>query len=478
MRRLLLLGLNHATAPLPVREKIAFPGAERARALEALRRRFPEAELTLLSTCNRVELYAARPVHGRPRAEELVQFLAEFHAIEAGKFESHLYQKADRDAVSHLFTVACSLDSMVLGETQIIGQVREAYEIAKAAGATGAFLNPLFQKAVAVGKEVMTATSITEGRMSIASVAVDYAREIFDHFADKTVLSIGAGKMAQLVLQSFKELRPRRLLVCNRTKQRAVELAAAAGGEAVDYERLDEHLVAADIVVSSTGATEPIITARQVGRLRKAMRYRPIFLIDIALPRDIEAAVGDLENVYLYNIDDLQQVVASTISQRKDAIEAARGIVERHVDQFLEWQRARQMGPLIDKLVRRYQGIAQEELARTLNKLPNVSGAEKGHLEDLTRRIVNKLLHDPITRMRKAQSPDGVSTQYLHAIEQLFDLGDEEVAAPAAPAPASAPIPGPEAVPAAEGQGPQAGSAPAAPQGSADAAPGPEEARA
>jgi glutamyl-tRNA reductase len=426
MQRLLLLGLNHSTAPLEVREKVAFSSADRERALEALRAKFSEAEVVILSTCNRVEVYAAREVHGHPRAEEIVAFLAEFHRVDPAVLRSHVYEKTDRDAVAHLFAVASSLDSMVLGETQILGQVREAYDVAREKGGCGAILNPLFQRALAVGKEVLGASGIAEGRVSIASVAVDYARRIFDSFADKTVLSIGAGKMASLVLQSFAALKPKRLLVCNRNVEKAVDLAKKFGGEAMAFERLGEHLVAADIVVSGTGATQPIITAGLVGSLRKRRRYRPIFVIDIAMPRDVEAAVGELENVYLYNIDDLQQVVAETISQRTDAIDAARTIVARHVEGFVAWHRAREMGPMIDRLAKRYHALAAEELARTINKLPNLSEAERSHLEELTRRIVNKLLHDPVTMLRKSEGMHGTSAQYLHALERLFHLEDRE----------------------------------------------------
>jgi glutamyl-tRNA reductase len=424
MQRLLLLGLNHATAPLQVREKLAFNPATRDSAVDALRARFPQAEVTLLSTCNRVELYVARETHGHPRAEQMVEFLAEFHKLAPATFSEHLYQKTDKEVISHLFHVASSLDSMVLGETQILGQVREAYDAARERGATGAFLNPLFQRAIAVGKEVLSATSISEGRVSVASVAVDYARRIFDSFSDKVVLSIGAGKMASLVLQSFAQLKPKRLLVCNRNPDKAAELARKFGGEAVPYERLNDHLVAADIVVSSTGASLPIITAHQVGALRKAMRYRPIFLIDIALPRDIEAAVGELEGVYLYNIDDLQQVVAGTMEQRQDAVTAARAIIDRQIDGFVSWHRAREMGPMIDRLSRRYHQLAAEELTRTMNKMPHIGEAEKSHLQELTRRIVNKLLHDPITMLRKSEGVHGTTSQYLHALEQLFQLTD------------------------------------------------------
>lgn len=423
MRRLLLLGLNHATAPLEVREKIAFSSAQRDRALDELKARFPEAETVLLSTCNRVEIYTAREVHGHPRVEQLIEFLAEFHGIDSKLFAMHLYSKNERDAIAHLFSVTCSLDSMVLGETQIIGQVREAYDIAKARGLTGQMLNPLFQRAIAAGKEVMHATSINEGRMSVASVAVSYARQIFDTFEDKTVLNIGAGKMGVLVLQSVAQLRPRRLLICNRSPERAAELATRFGGEAVSFDGLDQHLAAADIVISSTGAPHPIITQARMASLRKAMRYRPIFLIDIALPRDVEPGVGDLENVYLYNIDDLQQVVGETINQRKEAIDSARAIVEKHVEQFLAWQRSREMGPVIDRLSKRYHAIAADEVARIRTKMPNLSEGERALLDELARRIVNKLLHDPIARLRESEGAH--SSQFLYALEKLFNLGEE-----------------------------------------------------
>jgi glutamyl-tRNA reductase len=426
MQRLLLLGLNHSTAPLEVREKVAFSSDGRDRALDALRAKFPQAEIALLSTCNRVELYVARPVHEHPRAQEMVQFLADFHGVDVAAFSQHLYEKAEKEVVAHLFTVASSLDSMVLGETQILGQVREAYDAARERGAAGPFLNPLFQRALAVGKEVMSATRIAEGRVSVASVAVDYARRIFDSFDDKTVLCIGAGEMAALVLQSFAQLAPRRLLICNRSPEKAAELAKQFSGQAVAFEKLSDHLVAADIVVSSTGADRAIVTAAQMASLRKAMRYRPIFLIDIALPRDIEPGVGELENVYLYNIDDLQQVVAGTFEQRKDAIDAARQIVDRHVDAFVLWNRAREMGPMIERLSKRYHELAAEELARTLNKLPSIGDAERAHLEELTRRIVNKLLHDPISMLRKSEGLHGATSQYLHALEQLFGLDEED----------------------------------------------------
>jgi glutamyl-tRNA reductase len=424
MQRLLLLGLNHTTAPLEVREKLAFDAATQKNAIESLRKDFPECEFVLLSTCNRVEFYAAREVHGRPRTDELLVAVASLQSVSPDAVKPHLYEKTDREAVAHLFHVASSLDSMVLGETQILGQVRNAYDAATSLGSTGAMLNPLFQRAIAVGKQVLRETPLGEGRLSVASVAVDYVRQIFDHFGDKTVLSIGAGEMAQLVLRHFAELKPGKMLVTNRTLHRAESLAQEFHCSAVDFEKLTDHLAAADIVISSTGAPEPIITRARMETALKARRYKPIVMLDIALPRDIEAGVGESQSVYLYNIDDLQKVVQHTQNQRRAAIDAATRIVLEHVDDFIASTRARELGPAIERLYAHHHKLAQEELHRTLNKLNHLKEDEKSHVEELARRIVNKLLHDPIKTLRSADNSHGPSAQYLHALEKLFKLED------------------------------------------------------
>jgi glutamyl-tRNA reductase len=422
MQRLLLLGLNHATAPLELREKLAFTAEERAAALDALRHQFEGVEAVLINTCNRVELYAARAVHGRPREQDMIDFLAAQRNVTPEDLKSHIYHKAERDAVEHLFSVASSIDSMVVGETQIIAQVRDAYDQARAAGAVGGALNPLFQRALAVGKQVMHETTITEGRVSVGSAAVECAGHIFERYDDKTVLCIGAGKMAALVLQSFSALKPKRMLLCNRTEEKAESLAARFNASAVPFEKLDEQLIAADVVVTSASATEAIITRQRFEPLLKARRYRPIFLIDIALPRNVAPDVAMLENVYLYNIDDLQKVIAATHSKRSAAIDHARSIIRAHVDDYLSWNRARALGPIIDRLYKRHHELAREEVERIASKLP---GADRATLDDLARRIVNKLLHDPISRLKDAESEHGTVTgPYLHAMEKLFRLED------------------------------------------------------
>jgi len=422
MRNMLLLGLNHTTAPLALRERLSFNAEQRAAALTAFRQRFGQCEAVLLSTCNRVEIYTAPPASEQPPA--IAEFLSTFHNVPIEEFQPLLYQKTDRAMIEHLFSVASSLDSMVLGETQILGQVREAYESARQLSCVGNILHPLFQRALGVGKQVMHQTALAEGRLSIASVAVDFAGRIFDHFDDKAVLSIGAGKMANLVLRSFAALSPGKLLIANRDPAKAAALAEKFNGVPTPMDQLDQVLSQVDIVITSTGSAKPIITAAAFAAVHRRRRFRPIFLIDIALPRDIDPAVGMLENVYLYNIDDLQQAVSQTLNGRVGEIDSARKIVAAAVDQYIRSHRVRELGPAIDQLYKRYHELAQGELSRTLAKLPNISDAEREHLQDLARRIVNKLLHDPVHALRKADDAHAPATQYIHAMEQLFKLTD------------------------------------------------------
>ena len=291
----------------------------------------------------------------------------------------------------------------------------------------GALLNPLFQRALAVGKQVQSETGLGEGRLSVASVAVDYARGIFDHFDDKTIVCVGAGKMAALVLTHFAGLKPAKLIVCNRDAIKAAKVAEQVAGEGASLETLDEQLIRADVVVTSTGATEPVITKTRFEKLLRRRRYRPVFLIDLAVPRDIEAAVGELKNVYLYNLDDLQRAVASTRLGRDAAIGAAQAIVRRHVDEYAASLRRRQLGPAINSLYSRYQAMAEEELNRAMTKLPPLDQAAREQLQEMTRRIVNKLLHDPVEALKHGDGAHGQAAErYLHAMKKLFHLQTDD----------------------------------------------------
>lgn len=421
MQRLLMIGMNHATAPLALREKCAFSPPQQEEALLRFRQAFPDAEAVLISTCNRTELYAGRPVHAQPRLESMLEFVADFHAVARGDLKAHIYDKTNRQVADHLFSVAASLDSLVIGETQILGQVRNAYELARRCGMAGPLLHPLFQRAIATAREVMTITRLGEGRRSVASIAVDYARQIFDSFADKTVLSIGAGKMSMLVLQHLSELHVGQLNVCNRDPLKAQTLAERFGGSPCSMDELVDHLTHADIVVTSTASPRPFITRVMFEKVMKQRRWKPVFLIDIALPRDIESAVGDLDNVYLYNIDDLQQVAAATDSVRREAVDKARAIVLQQVEEYISWHRTRELGPLIERLFNRSHALARDEVERAVNKFPDMTPAERQHLDELARRIVNKLLHDPIQSVRQGDAVNG-SSIYVHALAKLFKL--------------------------------------------------------
>ena len=415
MTDLVLIGLNHTTAPLDVRERLALAPQRAFEAITAWQATLG-GEVVILSTCNRVELYLA----GGATREAAVAFLANFHQTPAEAFASHLYESHGRAAVEHLFNVASGLDSMVLGETQILGQVRTAYEASRQAGATGPVLNPLFQRAVTVGKEVLSTTALGEGRLSVASVAVDYAKRIFDHFTDKTVLCLGTGKMTRLVLGGFAQLKAGRVLVASREQSRADALAGQFGGVGVTMDDLDRHLVAADIVIASTGATRPVVTRKQFAGLMKKRRYRPAFFLDIAVPRDIEPAVGDIDGVYRYDLDDLQQAVSQTLAGRGGAVDAARAVVHRHVDAYAAWHRQRDVGPLIDAIYARANEIARAEIERTLGRLL-VDDAGRLQVEQLVHRVVQKLLHGPVSQLKRAHD-NREGQAYLHAVERLFQI--------------------------------------------------------
>ena len=444
--RLLVVGLNHRTAPLDLRETVAFTPAQAVAATKAFRVKFPQAELVILSTCNRVELYLARPVSAEPTLESAAAFVAEFHGLAAGQLQGHLYHHEDRAMIEHLFTVTSSLDSMVVGETQILSQVKHAYlhgcdPTIGPEGGVGKVLHALFQRALAAAKDVHEKTRLSTGHLSVASVAVDLAASVFDRFDDKTVLCLGAGEMAALMLRHMAELKPRHMLIANRSPERAQLLAAefSAGevkAEARPFEELDALLAGADILLTSTGATEPIITGERFKAALKPRRYRPIVMVDIAVPRDIEAAVANLSNVYLYNIDDLQEVAAGNRGKRDQEIATARELLTSHVDDFVRWFAARDVGPLVKALYEQANAIAQAELETHLSRHPEASAEERAELERLAHRLVGKLLHGPVTQLT-TRAEATARPMLAAAMRKLFDIPDS----PTGPAPAASPVP-------------------------------------
>ena len=438
----LCVGLSHRTAAVELRERVAMDSGAARAALADLHARYPHAELAILSTCNRTELYIARPLHGHPRVDEVIDFLEHRRGVDSKRLRTAVYHHDNERAIEHLHRVACGLESMVLGEHQILGQVRGAYELALEAGTTGRALHAMMQAAIAAGKRARTETAIAAGRTSVSAAAVDFARHLFGRFDDKTVLTIGAGKMTELTLRHFLDLRPRRLLVCNRSLDRAEELAARHGGRAVPFERLGDHLVEADVVISSTGAPEPIVNAAMFKPLVKRRRFRPLFVIDIALPRDFDAAVGRLDTVYLYNMDDLQAAIADQLAQRGGEVEACEAIIAGSVEACYAAIQQEDFGELIRRLRQRLHEIGEDESRRTMNKIrpliegdgpkhpnaedPGVGGKMGGDedvraaIEEHTRRLVNKILHRPIRELSRGRSTQ--AAMYATALRRLFDL--------------------------------------------------------
>lgn len=432
--RLLMLGFNHRTAPLELREALAFDNDRAAQAIRAIRERYSSSECTLLSTCNRTELYIARPIHDPPTIDALRSFVAEQTGVEPQTVQSASIHREQEQAAGHLFRVSAGLDSMVLGEPQILGQVKRAYELAHDQGAVGPVLHRLFQGAITAAKQARNQTGIDQGRTSVSSVAVAFARNIFDHFSDKTVLAIGAGEMVKAALASLRREEPGRLLVVNRTHQRAVELAQSLGltGDqhgARAWEDLDQLMVEADIVVSCTGSTEPIITADRFRPLNKKRRGRPLFMLDLAMPRDVDPAVGSLRNVYLYNLDDLQQAVKATESDRAELVARCEAILNEHVERCMGEIRHRDVGRLVKQLRERLHDIAKQEHDRTARKLAALNGtttdeALRELLEQHNHRLVNKILHLPLSQLDR-RDPDASLGFYAAALRRLFDLHDE-----------------------------------------------------
>jgi len=422
--QLLLVAISHRTAPVELRERVDFQARGIADALRALAQRGSAREAVVVSTCNRAELYVACDEAATTR-QDLVRFVSDFNGVAAGELAPHVYDVADLEVARHLFRVAAGLDSLVMGEPQILGQVKDAHSMASDAHTSGPVLNRLFHSSFAVGKRVRTETGLGSGAVSVSYAAVALARKIFGDLGGRSVAVIGAGEMGKLTALHMKSQAVKHVTIVSRTMAHAARTAEAIGGaSAAPWEELDSVLAASDIVITATGAAAPILTRARVEAVMRPRRNRPLFIIDIAMPRDVEAAVGLIENVYLYNIDDLQQVVSDTQAQRAGAVEAARKIVDEQLEDFVTWHRTRELGPLIDQLYKRYHQVAQDEVSRTVNKFCQISEQEREHLEELARRIVNKLLHDPIQTLKQSDSLHGQVGQYLHAMERLFKLAE------------------------------------------------------
>jgi glutamyl-tRNA reductase len=400
---ILLVGLNHRTAPLPVRERLSFP----AEALDPALRRFTHLpgvrEGMILSTCNRTELLAHASGSGELEgAEAVTRFFAAERDFPAPELDRYCYRMQGRDAVHHLFRVAASLDSMVLGEAQILGQVKEAYRTARAAGSIGTVLDPVLRRALGVAKKVRSQTGIARHPRSIGTAAVSLARTIFEELAGRRVLVLGAGKMGEIAARALKERGAGSLIIVNRSAPRALELAQRLAGVAEPFERLEQVLEEVDIVISCTAAEEPILRAAQVARLMRARKGRPIFLIDIAVPRDIDPKVNTLEHVYLYDLDDLGRVVDAGREGREEEARRAEEIVRRELESFEQWSQHRDLSPVIVEAREKLEALRAAELDRHRGALASLTPEQRRAVDEITSGLVSKILHPAIRAVKRA----------------------------------------------------------------------------
>jgi glutamyl-tRNA reductase len=410
---LVLLGINHNTAPIEVRERLAIPAERLADATRTLLHQPGIREGLILSTCNRVELLTLQDETAdasRVQANsttDLLRFLHEYFAVQPGDIQPHLYEFREREAVRHLFRVASSLDSMVVGEPQILGQVKEAYTIARDAGAVSSHLEALLQRTFTVAKKIRTETQIGSSSVSIASVAVDLARKIFGSLQGKTVLLVGAGKMSELAARHLIQQGASSILVTNRTQSRAEKIAAAFSSASVltaviPFDALYEQADRADIVITSTGAPQKIFDRSHGQHFLQRRRNRPMFFIDIAVPRDVDPCMNTVEGCFVYDIDDLQQVAAANLADRSREAAAAETIVSREVDKYQERLQSRDAVPAIKALQQQAEELRLAELARSQSKLADLTPQQREAVESLTRSLTAKLLHPQLTALRES----------------------------------------------------------------------------
>src|SRR5947209_2763820 len=422
---IVLVGLNHKTAPVEVRERLAFTDEACADSLRALVDGEIVREGLIVSTCNRVEILTAAAVRrGDEAAERLTDFLSGVRGVPAEAFSGHLYTHADEAAVRHVFRVASSLDSLVVGEPQVLGQVRHSYSIAVEAGTAGRVLHKLVHHALHVAKRVRNETGIAASAVSVSFTAVELGRKIFGSLQGATVLVVGAGEMAELAAQHLAGAGATRVLVANRTYETAQELAVKFGGEAVEFDALEQTLAEADIVICSTGAQDYVITPEMAERARASRRNRPAFFIDISVPRNVDPAVGKLGNLFVFDVDDLEAVVASNVREREREAERAELIVESEVMQFQQALRNLDIGPAVGALKEKLRRIAQEEFERQRKRLGPLTPEQEQAVEALLMSAVNKISHPVIHRMRR--SYDKGEDGDVQAWRDIFGLEEED----------------------------------------------------
>jgi len=417
---IVIIGLSHKTAPVEIREKLAFAPTAMERPLRQMLELPTITEGLIVSTCNRVELCA---VTKEPDAAiaELRRFLAEYHEVSPEEINENLFDYQGEEAIRHLFRVSSSLDSMVLGEPQILGQIKTAYGYAAEFKTAGLILNRFLHKAFSVAKRVRTETAIASNAVSVSFAAVELARKIFDRIDNKGVMIIGAGEMCELAARHFVANGISKVLVTNRTFERAEKMAAEFNGKAVPFDSFVDHLAEVDIIMTSTGAPNFILGKRQMEEVLKRRKNRPMFLIDIAVPRDIDPKVNDISNTYLYDVDDLQGVVQANLKERQKEAGKAEAIVEQEIGQFHLWLGNLEVKPTVIALRRKLDEIRQQELEKTFGNLKDLTGKQRKSIEAMAGAIINKILHKPTAILKNSQN-DMSGEDYVDAIRTLFDL--------------------------------------------------------
>jgi len=414
--QLALVGVSHKTAPVEIRERLAFNSEALRLALKSLTGRQDVSEAMILSTCNRVEVVAESPDDRLIR-----EFLCEFHEIPHDVVSKHLYSFRNVDAIRHVFRVAASLDSMMIGEPQILGQIKEAFRIAADAGTVGMHLSALMNRAFAVAKKVRSETGISQFAVSISYAAVELARKIFGDLSGKTVMIIGASKMGELAAKHLKRNGVSSVLVTNRTFERAVELAQVFEGAAVPFEHFVDHIDRADIVISSTGAPHFIITKMLAEQIIHRRKNRPMFLIDIAVPRDIDPAVNEIDNAFLYDIDDLQQVIDANLKERMKEASKAEEIIDSEVQAFCVKMQSREVVPTIVQLRDSLEKLRRDEIERNRRHLKDLSPEQQAAVDHITKSMVNKILHTPIETL-KQMAHDPTGADLVEVVRRIFNI--------------------------------------------------------
>jgi glutamyl-tRNA reductase len=424
MSDLLLLGLSHKTTPVESRECIAFSKDETAGVLEALKKNADISEMVLLSTCNRVEVLMVSSNHSRA-VETVKKFISESKKVPVSFFEEYLYIHKGDDAIRHVFKVASSLDSMMVGEPQILGQIKESYHLATLHKTSGLILNRLLPRAFSVAKRVRTETGIGDHAVSISYAAIELGRKIFDTLEAKKVLLIGAGEMIELAAEHLIKNKVGNIFVANRTFESGVSLAKKINGNAILFDEIENVLQNVDVVISSTGASEFIITRKQVKNIMAGRHHRPLFFIDIAVPRDIDPQINHLPNVYVYDIDDLKGIVEENIAERNHEAVKGERIIDENVINFRKWHDSLDMVPTIVALRKKIDDIANIEVNKTLKSLQHLSDNDLMSIRKMAHAMVNKFMHDPMVFLKRNGTQENQSVS-VDIARKLFNLDDND----------------------------------------------------